>query len=205
MIGRLTGTLIEKNALDVLLDVQGVGYQVHMPLTSLAQLPDVGVQVHVHTHFVVREDAQILYGFTSTTDRSLFCQLIKINGVGPKLAQGILSGLTGQALVQCILDQDLARLVKVQGVGKKTAERLLIELKDKLNHFVALQPQANASGMPATSAPETQQDYVEDDAIAALLTLGYKSALAKKMVEKSYQEGMTSADLIKTALQTVAV
>ena len=129
MIGRLQGILLEKQAPDILLDVAGVGYEVQLPLTSFYQLPEPGSQATIYTHFVVREDAQLLYGFITRTERSLFRQLIKANGVGPKLALTILSGMTAQQFVHCVLHDDITTLVKLPGVGKKTAERLCLELR----------------------------------------------------------------------------
>ena len=127
MIGLLRGVILEKQAPDLLIDVAGVGYEVQLPLTSFYKLPEVGKEAVIYTHFVVREDAQLLYGFHTSTERALFRQLIKANGIGPKLALTILSGLSAQQFVRCVQHDDISTLVKLPGVGKKTAERLLIE------------------------------------------------------------------------------
>lgn len=132
MIGKLTGTLLEKNPPQILIDCHGVGYEVDVPMSTFYNLPHVGEAVALLTHFVVREDAQILYGFATATEREAFRQLIKVTGVGPRMALGLLSGLTVAELAHAVTAQEVARLVKVPGVGKKTAERLLLELKGKL-------------------------------------------------------------------------
>ena len=132
MIGRLIGTLAVKQPPEILLDVNGVGYEVQLPMTSFYQLPNVGETATVFTHFVVREDAQLLYGFIDVSERTLFRELIKANGVGPKLALTILSGMSAAQFMQCVKLEDVTSLVKLPGVGKKTAERLVVELRDKL-------------------------------------------------------------------------
>ncbi|MGS0729636.1 Holliday junction branch migration protein RuvA, partial [Shewanella sp. 0m-11] len=136
MIGRIRGLLIEKQAPEVLVDVSGVGYEIQMPLTSFFELPELGQEAVIYTHFIVREDAQLLYGFVSKQERSLFRLLIKANGVGPKLALTILSGMTAGEFVVCVERDDIATLVKLPGVGKKTAERLLVEMRDKLKSLM---------------------------------------------------------------------
>ena len=141
MIGKLTGTLLEKNPPQILIDCHGVGYEVDVPMSTFYNLPHVGEAVALLTHFVVREDAQILYGFATATEREAFRQLIKVTGVGPRMALGLLSGLTVAELAHAVTAQEVARLVKVPGVGKKTAERLLLELKGKLG--------ANLGPLPA--------------------------------------------------------
>lgn len=133
MIGQLRGTLLEKRPPVLLLDVNGVGYEVEAPMTVFYDLPDTGESLTLHTHFVVREDAQLLYGFADRYERELFRALIKVNGVGPKMALAILSGIEADRLAQCIHDQDTTSLVKVPGIGKKTAERLVIEMRDRLD------------------------------------------------------------------------
>ena len=123
MIGRIKGTLIDKTPPDVLVDVNGVGYEIQLPMTSFYQLPNIGEVATIYTHFIVREDAQLLFGFSDTSERALFRELIKANGVGPKLACTILSGMSAQDFVQCVIHEDISNLVKLPGVGKKTAER----------------------------------------------------------------------------------
>ncbi|GCL65690.1 Holliday junction branch migration protein RuvA [Pseudaquabacterium pictum] len=160
MIGRLTGVLAEKTPPQVLIDVQGVGYEVDVPMSSFYNLPALGERVTLLTHFVVREDAQQLFGFLTAAERNTFRQLIKISGIGPRMALGVLSGLSVQELTQAVAQQQAARLVKVPGIGKKTAERLLLELKGKLA------PDLGLGGATITS--DAQADIVQ-----ALIALGY--------------------------------
>src|SRR5690606_22350349 len=135
MIGRISGILLEKQAPRLLVDVAGVGYEIDVPMTTLYKLPEMGQPVVLHTHFVVREDAQLLYGFFDWAERELFRLLIKVNGVGPKMALAILSGIEGSEFVRCVQDHDINTLVRIPGVGKKTAERLLVEMQDRLKEF----------------------------------------------------------------------
>ena len=135
MIGRLRGVIVGKTPPELLLDVNGVGYEVQSPMSTFYVLPDVGQEITIHTHFVVREDAQLLFGFMAESERSLFRTLIKVNGVGPKLALTILSGIEAEQFVYCVQNNDSAALVKLPGVGKKTAERLLVEMRDKFDDW----------------------------------------------------------------------
>ncbi|MCG9736754.1 Holliday junction branch migration protein RuvA [Shewanella insulae] len=204
MIGRLRGLLVEKQAPEVLIETAGVGYEVQMPLTSFYELPELNQEAVIYTHFVVREDAQLLYGFISKQERALFRLLIKTNGVGPKLALTILSGMTAAEFVKCVEHDDIATLVKLPGVGKKTAERLLVEMRDKLKSLMEASHgnerefvlQSNY-----TSAPEVNS--AEEDAISALLALGYKPAQASKAVSSVFEEGMDSETLIKASLKSM--
>ncbi|MCB5226257.1 Holliday junction branch migration protein RuvA [Alishewanella sp. 16-MA] len=205
MIGRLSGIILEKQPPDLLLDVAGVGYEVQLPLTSFYALPEVGKPAVIYTHFVVREDAQLLYGFSNQTERSLFRQLIKANGVGPKLALTILSGMTAQHFVRCVQFDDLSTLVKLPGVGKKTAERLVIEMRDRLKDWGV------SSNTPITDKMIMQDDEAlfappasaEQDAISALFGLGYSQAQAAKAVQQQLKPGMSSEQLIKAALKSM--
>ncbi|HAW93470.1 MULTISPECIES: Holliday junction branch migration protein RuvA [unclassified Arsukibacterium] len=204
MIGRLQGVLLEKQAPDILLDVAGVGYEVQLPMTSFYQLPEPGNQLIIFTHFVVREDAQLLYGFITSTERSLFRQLIKANGVGPKLALTILSGMTAQQFVHCVLHDEISTLVKLPGVGKKTAERLVIEMRDRLKDW-------GVSGTPVTDRLTLSSDEAifappasaEQDALSALLGLGYSQAQASKAVKLVKRADMSSEQLIMAALKSM--
>ena len=135
MIGRLRGILLEKQPPEVLLDVSGVGYEIQLPMSSFYSLPELGLEAIIYTHFVVREDAQLLYGFADKHERAMFRELIKVNGVGPKLALAILSGMSANQFVQCIHNDAVTTLVKLPGVGKKTAERLVVEMKDRLKNW----------------------------------------------------------------------
>ena len=159
MIGKLTGTLSDKNPPQVLVDCNGVGYEVHVPMSTFYNLPELGARVSLLTHFVVREDAQILYGFENAQEREAFRQLIKISGVGPRTALSVLSGMSVGELAQAITLQEAGRLIKVPGIGKKTAERLLLELKGKLGPDM---------GVSTSVANDTQVDILQ-----ALLALGY--------------------------------
>ena len=201
MIGRLLGTLVDKQAPDVLIDVNGVGYEVQLPLTSFYELPDVGAIATIYTHFVVREDAQLLYGFISKQERSLFRLLIKANGVGPKLALTILSGLTAEQFVQCVEHDDVTTLVKLPGVGKKTAERLLIEMRDRIKEL-NLSPTELGAPVNVGASPLIKNSGL-DDAIAALISLGYSAQQANKSVKAVYKDGDDSEDVIRNALKNM--
>ncbi|NRD73940.1 Holliday junction branch migration protein RuvA [Shewanella sp. VB17] len=204
MIGRLRGVLVEKQAPEILLEVAGLGYEVQMPLTSFYELPDLHQEVQIYTHFVVREDAQLLYGFITKQERALFRLLIKTNGVGPKLGLTILSGMTASEFVACVERDDIATLVKLPGVGKKTAERLLIEMRDKLKSLMEASAGSEREFMLKSNYTATPVvNTAEEDAIAALLSLGYKPAQASKAVSAAYQEGMSSETLIKSSLKSM--
>ncbi|MFT4928156.1 MAG: Holliday junction DNA helicase RuvA [Phenylobacterium sp.] len=201
MIGKLKGIVEEKSAPELLLDVNGVCYEVQMPLTSFYQQPEVGVATAVYIHFVVREDAQLLYGFANKTERLLFRQLIKTNGVGPKLALTVLSGMSTEQFVRCVINEDSSTLVKLPGVGKKTAERLIIELKDRLKDW-------GVESLPPAVANVVDEHFEVsvtpfDDAVSALIALGYTQLQATKSVKKIHQEGMGSETLIKEALRAI--
>ncbi len=199
MIGRITGTLLAKQAPDILLDVGGVGYEVQVPMTTLYELPDIGVQTTLFTHFVVREDAQLLYGFNRERDRTLFRALIKVSGVGPKLGLAILSGMDADAFVYSVQHDDTSTLVQLPGVGKKTAERLLIEMRDRLQGWM-LELDSAGSSTPASS---DKRDMLAD-AESALIALGYKPAEASKAVAAANDEDVASSEeLIRSALQSM--
>lgn len=194
MIGRLVGTLIEKTPQGrILLDVNGLGYNVDMPLSSLVALPKLGLIATILIHQIIREDAQLLFGFISSSERDLFRLLIKVSGVGPKIAIVILSGLTPDEFSQVIINADIVRLSKVPGIGKKTAERLILELKDKVSTIIG-----DAS---VTSLGEMRLNDPIADAVAALSSLGYKPSDAEKMIKKIALPDMNVDDLIKRALQ----
>lgn len=179
MISRLSGLLLAKTPPVVLVDVNGVGYDVFVPMTTLYQLAEPGEKVVLFTHLVVREDAQLLYGFASTRDRELFRTLIKVNGVGPKMALAIMSGMEAAELLQCVRSNNLKALSQIPGVGKKTAERLVIELRDKLAEW-----EDNATAV--TGKPVTTPERVDaaGEAESALVALGYKPAEASRLVGK---------------------
>lgn len=200
MIGRLSGQLIQKQPPELLIDVNGVGYEVSAPMSTFYSLPELGQKVILHTHMVVREDAQLLYGFISESERGLFRILIKINGVGPKLALTILSGITSEDFIRCIHDNDAAALVRLPGIGKKTAERLIVELRDRLGDESQSEATSSMPGLmqsPVVSSPIS-------DAVSALIALGYKGNDASRMVRNINTEGLTTEDIIRQSLQGMA-
>ena len=200
MIGRLSGQLLEKQPPELLIDVNGVGYEVSAPMSTFYALPDVGEKVIIHTHMVVREDAQLLYGFSTQSERTLFRILIKINGVGPKLALTILSGITADEFIRCIHDNDAAALVRLPGIGKKTAERLIVELRDKVG---AEAESSDTTSSPGLMSVSTVKSPIAD-AVSALVALGYKPNDASKMVRSIETEGMNTEEIIRQALQGMA-
>lgn len=201
VIGRLRGTLAEKQPPHLLLDVNGVGYELEVPMTTLYRLPSVGEPLCLHTHQVVREDAQLLYGFFEKRERELFRELIRLNGVGPKLALALMSGLEVDELVRCVQAQDTAALTKVPGVGKKTAERLLVELKDRFKAWESMPAIATLVVEPRAGGPVSS---AENDAVSALISLGYKPQEASRAVAAVKEDGLTSEDLIRRALRGMA-
>lgn len=198
MISQIRGILIEKQPPYVVLDVQGIGYEIAMPMTCFYKLPENGESVTILTQFIVREDAQLLYGFNHQSERWLFRELIKVNGVGPKLALAILSGLSAEEFIYAVDQEDLSTLIKLPGVGKKTAERLIIEMRDRLkNHEILM----DSSKMQQLNSTHALNVSVEQEAILALTTLGYKPLEAKKMISQVFQENMDCEMLIKAALK----
>ena len=191
MIGKLTGTLLEKNPPQILLDCHGVGYEVDVPMSTFYNLPATGEKVALLTHFVVREDAQILYGFATATEREAFRQLIKISGVGPRTALSVLSGMSVADLSQAITAQDSGRIIKVPGIGKKTSERLLLELKGKLGADLNL---------PGAGPAQTD---VQNDIQQALMALGYSDKDASAAF-KALPKDVGVSDGIKLALKALA-
>lgn len=201
MIGHLRGVILEKQPPEVLIEVGGVGYEVAMPMTSFYELPDEGQEVAIYTHFVVREDAQLLYGFSRKEERTLFRELIKVSGFGPKLALAILSGLSGQQLIFAIENSDINTLVKLPGVGKKTAERLVIEMKDRIKRLdKTVLVSFDRDALPL--APVAPSDQAESEAVSALVALGYKPQEASRMVSKVATPEADSETLIRDALRS---
>ena len=191
MIGRLSGILLEKNPPQLLLDVQGVAYEVDVPMSTFYNLPGNGERVTLFTHLVVREDAHLLYGFGSESERRAFRQLLKVNGIGAKIALSVLSGLSVAELAQAITLQETARLTRVPGIGKKTAERLMLELKDKLGADVTQTVGVNRAPPPAS------------DIMHALLALGYSEKEAASAI-RELPDGVAVADGIRQALKLLA-
>lgn len=203
MIGRLRGQIIEKHPPVVLLDVAGVGYEVEVPLSTFHDLPAAGEAVTLHTHLAVKEDAHSLYGFSSQRERTVFRTLIRISGVGPKLALTLLSGMRVEELLACIDAQDTSALTRVPGVGKKTAERLLVELRDRIDGLGLLSRPA-AAGTGGTGQPTAAAQDAVSEAVAALIALGYKPPEASQMVRRLDSDGRSSEELIRMALQGAA-
>lgn len=201
MIGHLTGILLEKQPPEILLDVQGIGYEVLLPMTSFYQLPELNQQVSIYTHFVVREDAQQLYGFTDKASRSLFRELIKTNGVGPKLALAILSAMSHSDFAYAVEREEVSKLVKIPGIGKKTAERLLVELKGRLDHIATPLFFVESDNLSGGELSTNNDSTPQEEAISAMVSLGYKATEAEKMVKRIAKSGLSSEELIREALK----
>jgi holliday junction DNA helicase RuvA len=197
MIGFLRGKLVHKAPPFLVLDVQGVGYEVEVPMTTFYDLPAINEEIKLHTHLVVREDAHILFGFSTEADRALFRTLIKVSGVGPKLALTILSGHSAEEFQRCINDNDTLALVRLPGVGKKTAERLVIEMRDRLPDL----GDSVMTGTGKTGAATPSAGNPKQEAVSALCSLGYKPLDAGKMVQNISSEGKSCEDIIRLALQ----
>ena len=191
MIGRLSGKLIEKQPPQIIVDVQGLGYEIDVPMSTFYNLPGLGETITLFTHLVVREDAHLLYGFGSDDERRTFRQLLKISGVGPKLALSVLSGLSVADLAQTVAMQETGRLTKIPGVGKKTAERLVLELRDKLDHVSSV---AGSSATPKASS---------GDVLNALLTLGYNEREAQWAL-KQIPNDLSVSESIRQALKQLS-
>ncbi|WP_115717992.1 Holliday junction branch migration protein RuvA [Gallaecimonas mangrovi] len=202
MIGRLTGLVAAKQPPEILIDVAGVGYEVQCSMQSCFAVGEIGAKAVLHTHLIVREDAHLLFGFVSKEERALFRQLIKANGVGPKLALAILSNMTVGQFVQAVHHNDMSTLVKLPGVGKKTAERLLVEMRDKLKDFgeLASAPTLDMAPLADSAAPASSP---REDALAALVALGYKPNQAETVVKKVAKDGMNSEAIIRDALKAM--
>ncbi|MBB3140955.1 Holliday junction branch migration protein RuvA [Halomonas organivorans] len=196
MIGRLRGTLVDKQPPWLMVDVAGVGYELEASMTTLVALPGLGEEVSLHTHLTVRDDAHLLYGFAREQERALFRALIKVNGVGPKLALAILSGMDEDAFIRCVMDDDVKSLTRLPGVGKKTAERLIVEMRDRFPHWEG--EGVTLPGEGQSAAPAAREDPLAE-AEAALVSLGYKPAEAARMLGGLEEEGSTEA-IIKAAL-----
>jgi len=194
MIGSLRGRLTHKDSPQILLECNGVGYELETPMSTFLNLPAVGEEVFLYTHLQVREDAQTLYGFAAEQEKSLFRMLLKVNGVGAKMALAILSGMSVTDFQRCVQFEDAPRLVKIPGVGKKTAERLIIEMRDRIDTSnVTVLPSSNATPSDARS-----------EAVDALVALGYKPADVSKLVAKLDTDDKSAADIIRLALRKVA-
>lgn len=195
MIGRLRGIIIEKQAPDLVIDVQGVGYEVAAPMSTFINLPAINQEVSLFTHLIVREDAQLLYAFATTRERLLFRSLLKVNGVGAKLALTILSGSDVDDFARSVQEGDAASLTRLPGVGKKTAERLIIEMRDRLKDI------SGAMGLKPVVSVAAKLAGAKDEASNALASLGYKPAEAEKMLRSLDTDGLNTEQIIKLALQ----
>ncbi len=195
MIGSLRGQLIQKQAPQVVVECGGVGYELEMPMSTFLDLPDVGSNLFLYTHLVVREDAQILYGFTTTDDRLLFRTLLKVNRVGAKMALGVLSAMTANDFRRCVEYEDTTTLSKIPGVGKKTAERLIIEMRDRIDKVLPAAPGAK------TVSPEAN---ARAEALEALVSLGYKPNEVSKLIGKLDTNTLSAEDIIRQALKQAA-
>jgi len=195
MIGRIKGILLEKEPPALLVDVQGVGYELEAPMTTFYDLPASGQEVVLHTHLVVRDDAHLLFGFSRASQRALFRNLLKVNGIGPRVALAILSGLSEQEFALCVATDDIARITRVPGIGKKTAERLIIEMRDKVDTVNGTS--ATSSGVPVLNDPAAE-------AVSALMALGYKGNEASRLVRNVSGNDLTTEDIIRQALRNVA-
>ena len=193
MIGRLVGTLVRKQPPELLLDVDGVGYELEAPMTAFYDLPALGQEVTLFTHLVVRDDAHLLFGFTERRQRDLFRALPKVSGVGPRVGLAMLSGLTAENLVSCITVGDVAQLTRIPGIGRKTAERLIVDLRDRLESSVD-----GESSVPGGTANP------EQDAISGLVALGYRSGDAARAVRESDTHGGSVEEMIRGALQQLS-
>ncbi len=196
MIGRLVGKLVEKHPPSLMLDVNGVGYELEAPMSTFYALPELGSAVMLHTHLVVRDDAHLLYGFASCEERQLFRTLIKVSGVGPKLALTLLSGISVADFARSVQEDDAARLVRLPGIGKKTAQRLIVEMRDRLEGDFSA---AGEMGAMATSPPVEEDP--RRDARSALESLGYKPQEASRLVDSVDSEGLSSEEIIRNALK----
>ena len=200
MIAHIQGRLHFKSPENLIIDVDGIGYQVHVPLTTFYELPDIGntVALHIHTH--VREDALQLYGFQAQEEKALFIRLMGVAGIGPRLAVNILSGISPAELAECLGQGDLARLISIPGVGRKTAERIMVEMRDKL-------PALAADRDIALSVKNAADEAVMNDAISALVNLGYKKGVARKAIDEAIKrlEGELNLEsLLKESLRALA-
>ncbi|MDO9371359.1 MAG: Holliday junction branch migration protein RuvA [Gammaproteobacteria bacterium] len=201
MIGRLRGILLTRQPPQLTLEVQGVGYDIEAPMSTFYELPPVGSEAVLHTHLVVRDDAHLLFGFATEAERAFFRSLLKVNGVGAKVALAILSGISVTVFARCVQDNDSASLTRLPGIGKKTAERLILEMRDRLSDW-HIGPASASGGLHGTQLTEKPDPI--SDAVRALIALGYKPQEASRMVLAIDAAGLGSEQLIRRALQSMA-
>ncbi|MEQ8662643.1 MAG: Holliday junction branch migration protein RuvA [Gammaproteobacteria bacterium] len=198
MIGRISGILIEMKPPLLVVDCNGVGYEIEAPMTTIWALPGLNERVALYTHLAVRDDAHLLYGFASEAERALFRALLKVNGVGTKMALVILSGMTADEFAACVHANDTARLTALPGVGKKTAERLIVELRDRVSHFAG-----GAAALPGQTVAGAPPGDAAGDAISGLIALGYKPQDASRYVHALDSTEMTSEAIIREVLKSL--
>ena len=194
MIGKLNGKLVEKRPPVIVIDCHGVGYEVEAPMSTIYELPEIGENVVLCTHLAIRDDAHLLYGFLTESERKLFRALLKINGVGTKMALVILSGMSVSDFFSCVRSEDWASLVSLPGVGRKTAERLVLDMRDKIDKI-----------LPDSEMSSSSQSSIVDDAVSALVSLGYKRQDAEKYVDNLDSNLSTSEEIIREVLKNVLV
>jgi Holliday junction DNA helicase RuvA len=199
MIGFLRGTLVRLDPPQLLVDVGGVGYEVEAPMSTWTRLPEIGGDVRLCTHLVIREDQHLLFGFATEAERRLFRDLLKVNGVGARIALAILSGISVDGFVRCVQLRDTAALTKVPGVGRKTAERLIVDLRDRVEEMVTA---GIGAAMRVAAAPATAS--AEDEVLDALAALGYKPVEARRMIQQASPAANTTAELLRAALKLAA-
>ena len=200
MIGQIRGKLIEKNPPEILMEVGGITYELQIPMSTLYQLPELGRDLLLHTHFVVREDAQLLYGFYDKGDKAMFRALIRVNGVGPKLALGILSSMDVNEFVRTVRNNDVAAMVNLPGIGKKTAERLIIEMRDRLSEW------DTGALSPTSASLSLAEAGIKKDAETALIGLGYKTPQATRAIAQVLKDNPEISDneeLIRLSLKSM--
>lgn len=198
MIGSVRGRLATKHPPSLTVEVGGVGYEIEAPMSTFYGLPPIGAEVHLHTHLVVREDAHVLFGFGTERERGLFRELIKVSGVGPRMALGLLSGISVDDFHRCVEANDAATLVRVPGIGRKTAERLIIEMRDRLKVLAG----PMTGGLPGAPAGTTATPQAE--AFSALVALGYKPAEVTRLLQKVDASALSTEEMIRHALRAVA-
>lgn len=201
MIGRLRGEIVYKQPPYMMVDVNGVGYELELPLSAFYDMPAQGEPVTISTHLAIRDDAHVLYGFANESDRALFRSLLKVSGVGAKMALAILSGMSSEEFANCIHSADSAALVRMPGIGKKTAERLIVEMRDRLDKLELKSGGMAINKLPARGSAENNP---VSDAVGALIALGYKPNEASRMVRSMDSDGLTSEEIIRLALKSMA-
>ena len=195
MIGHLRGRLVRKAPPALIIDVNGVGYELEAPMSTFYRLPELGSEVELHTHLVVREDAHLLYGFATEDERRLFRDLLRVTGIGPKIGLALLSGIDVDTFMRCVEAEDAAALTRIPGIGRKIAERLLVEMRDRIR----------ALGQLPSSAPRTATPVgARAEAFSALVALGYKPVEVNRLLQGVEQEGAGTEELIRRALQAAA-